>query len=523
MTQLPRTHRCAVLALIAVGCNVSGIDVLAAAPDDASKSPPPAAAPSNKPADTPSKPADTPSFEAFPAPKTVHQSALIGGKKIDYDLTVGSIALKDEKGEVSGEVVYAAYVVPSRAGTNRPVTFSMNGGPGAASAYLNLGVLGPKRVDFGRDGIYASDSAALSDNTNSWLDFTDLVFIDPIGTGYSRSRLNEEKTLKTFLNSEEDIHYLAQVIDDWLRLNSRTLSPKYLIGESYGGYRVPRLAEYLQSQMGIGVSGISMVSPFVDPASVSTEDGLDPIPSMIELPTMAASVKERRGETVTAESMAPIETYARTEFVEDFFAGQHDKAALERMSAKVAQYVGLDPQLVRRFAGRVPIDVFLRESHRDEGKIGSFYEANQLAYDPFPERNQSDHNDPSLGATAAFAEAAIDIINNQVGWKVNARYFINNYHVALTFQHTDSAKDQPVTALRKAVANDPHMAVLIAHGYNDLTCPYLMSKLVVAQMPSFGVEERVKVDVFPGGHMFYARPASAAAFKRDAMKAYRVN
>jgi carboxypeptidase C (cathepsin A) len=493
------------------------IDALGRAADETPPSPPPAAPPANKPA-------DTPSFEPFPAPKTVHQSAVIGGKKIDYELTVGSIALKDEKGEVAGEVVYTAYVVPSRAGANRPVTFSMNGGPGAASAYLNLGAIGPKHLDFGREGVYASDSAALTDNANSWLDFTDLVFIDPIGTGYSRSRLNEEKTLKTFLNSDEDIHSLAQVIDDWLRLNSRTLSPKYLIGESYGGYRVPRLAEYLQAEMGIGVSGITLVSPFVDPASVTVQDALNPLRWMVDLPTMSASVKERRGEPVTAETMAPIETYVRTEFVQDFFAGQRDKAAVERMSARVTQYLGLDPQLVRRLDGLVPPEVFLREARRDEGKIGSSYEANQTAYDPFPERNESEHYDPSLGATAAFAEAAINVINDQVGWKVNARYYINNFHhVALIFNHTDYNKDQPVTSLRKAVANDPHMAVLIVHGYNDLVCPYMLSKLIVAQMPTFGAPERLKLAVYPGGHMFYARPESASAFKRDAMQNYRVN
>src|SRR6202789_332732 len=466
---------------------------------------------------------EKPSLEPFLPAKSVQQFAIIGNKKVEYVLTVGSIPLKDEKGEVTGEVVYTAYVVPTGAGSNRPVTFSMNGGPGAASAYLNLGALGPKHINFGRDGTYASDSPALTDNANSWLDFTDLVFIDPIGTGYSRSHLDEEGTLKTFLKPEEDIHYLGDVIDAWLRLNSRTQSPKYLIGESYGGYRVPRVAQHLQSELGIGVSGIVMVSPALDLASLSRSDALSPISWMINLPSMAAAVKERRGEALTAESMAPVETYAQTEFVEDFFAGQRNKAATERMSARVTQYLGLDPALVRRLAGRVPPDVFLRENRRDEGKIGSFYESNQLAYDPFPERDRTDYNDPNLGSTAAFAEAMINIINDQAGWKVNARYYINNYHVAMTFDHSDSGKDLPVTDLRKAVANDPHMAVLIAHGYNDLACPYLLSKLVVAQMPSFGVAERVKVDVFPGGHMFYARPQSAAAFKHDAMQAYRVN
>jgi carboxypeptidase C (cathepsin A) len=467
------------------------------------------------------KPADTPSLEPFLPPKSARQSAMIAGKKIDYTLTVGSIALKDDKGAVTGEVVYTSYIVSGRNGADRPITFSMNGGPGAASAYLNLGVLGPKHIEFGRDGIYASGSAALADNPNSWLDFTDLVFLDPIGTGYSRSHLDAEATKKTFLRSDEDIHYLADVIESWLRLNGRTLSPKYLIGESYGGYRVPRLAAYLQSDVGIGVSGITLVSPAIDMASLSTDDALSPLPWIIDLPSMTAAVKERRGEPVTADSMAPIEEYARTEFAEDFLAGQGNKAATDRMSARVAQYLDLDPKLVRRLAGRVPAEVFVRESRRDEGKIGSFYESNQLAYDPFPERERTDYFDPDLGATAAFAEAMMDIVNIQVGWKVDARYFINNYQVAMTFDHTDMHKDSPVTDLRKAVANDPSMSVLIAHGYNDLACPYFMSKLVVAQMPLFGVPERVRVAVFPGGHMFYARNDSAAAFKRAAMEAYR--
>ena len=505
------------IAAVSFAIGFGAVSAVGSAAWAANDAPPPA----SQPASPAIKPAEKPSFEPFLPPKSVRQSAVIGNKKVEYVLTVGSIPLKDDKGEVTGEVVYTAYVVPS--GSIRPVTFSMNGGPGAASAYLNLGALGPKHINFGRDGTYASDSPALTDNPNSWLDFTDLMFIDPIGTGYSRSHLDEEGTLKTFLKPEEDIHYLGDVIDAWLRLNSRTQSPKFLIGESYGGYRVPRLAQHLQSELGIGVSGIIMVSPALDPGSLSRSDALSPISWMINLPSMAAAVKERRGEALTAESMAPIEAYAQTEFVEDFFAGQRNKAATERISARVTQYLGLDPILVRRLAGRVPPDVFLRESRRDEGKIGSFYESNQLAYDPFPERDRTDYNDPNLGSTAAFAEAMINIINDQAGWKVNGRYYINNYHVAMTFDHSDFAKDLPVTDLRKAVANDSHMAVLIAHGYNDLACPYLLSKLVVAQMPSFGVAERVKVDVFPGGHMFYARPESAAAFKHDATQAYRVN
>ena len=181
---------------------------------------------------------------------------IIGGKKVDYVLTVGAIPLRDGKGTVTGEIVYTSYVVSQKEGPGRPVTFSLNGGPGAASAYLNLGAIGPKHIHFGRNGVYASQSGALNDNPNSWLDFTDLVFIDPIGTGYSRSHLGVEATRKTFLTSETDVHYLAEAIDLWLSESGRMLSPKYLIGESYGGYRVPRLAAICSPTWGSACRGL---------------------------------------------------------------------------------------------------------------------------------------------------------------------------------------------------------------------------------------------------------------------------
>jgi carboxypeptidase C (cathepsin A) len=228
----------------------------------ANDAPPPQTAP---PA---AKPPEKTSLEPFLPPKSVHQSAVIGNKKVEYVLTVGAIPLKDDKGEITGEVVYTSYVVPASAGPSRPVTFSMNGGPGAASAYLNLGALGPKHVNFGRDGTYASDSPALSDNANSWLDFTDLVFIDPIGTGYSRSHLDEDGTVKTFLKPEEDIHYLGDIIDAWLRLNSRTQSPKYLIGAAStvraGRRRVRHHHGLPRARSGQYVPKRCAVSDFVD-------------------------------------------------------------------------------------------------------------------------------------------------------------------------------------------------------------------------------------------------------------------
>jgi carboxypeptidase C (cathepsin A) len=387
------------------------------------------------------------------------------------------------------------------------------------SVYLNLGAIGPKKVAFGRAGDSPSDPAILHDNANSWLDFTDLVFIDPVGTGFSRTRVDEEQTKKAFYAAEADIHYLSRVVYDWLLQNDRMTSRKYLVGESYGGDRVPRLAYYLQTQLGVGISGMTMVSPYLDPPAIGEDDALSPLPWMINLPAMAAGHLEREGKTLDEATMAPVEQYDRTEFVQDMLAGPADKAATDRLSAKVAELTGLDPTLVRRMDGRVDIATYLREIRRAEGKVGSVYDSNVTAYDPFPAKAKPDYNDPLLETLIApTTSAMVDFVTNQVGWKVNARYNALSYDVNNKWDRDNS--DSPVTDLRKAIAIDPKMAVTIVHGWDDLSCPYFGSRLIVSQMPSYGVAERVKLHMYPGGHMFYARPDSGAALRHDIMTAY---
>src|SRR6201999_3330318 len=232
------------------------------APPIFAKDPEPAkaadAAKSSEKADKPHKD-DEFNLPPFPADKTVHQSVTLDGRELKYDATVGSLPVLDEKGKTVASVMFTAYTVP---GANRPVTFALNGGPGAASVYLNLGAIGPKRVQFGAQGDAPSDSAALVDNPGTWLDFTDMVFIDPVGTGFSRSLVDKDETKKRFYSIKPDIEYLSRTVYDWLLKNGRMASPKYITGESYGGYRVPRITYFLQTQLGVGVSGMVMVSPY---------------------------------------------------------------------------------------------------------------------------------------------------------------------------------------------------------------------------------------------------------------------
>jgi carboxypeptidase C (cathepsin A) len=454
----------------------------------------------------------------LPTPKSIKQSAVIGGKTVNYTATVGALPIKDEKGKTIGEVVYTAYTVPG-APTNRPVTFAFNGGPGAASVYLNLGAIGPKRVQFGAQGDAPSDPAVLRDNPNSWLDFTDLVFIDPIGTGFSRSRVDAEATKKAFYTSENDIKYLSRIVYDWLNANGRLTSRKYLAGESYGGYRVPRLAYYLQTQMGVGINGMTLVSPYLDPPAIGDDDALSPLPWMLNLPAMAAGHFERQGNLSEA-TMAPVEQYLKTEFVADFLAGPKDKAATDRLSAKVAEITGLDPALVRRMDGRVDIGTYLREIRRDQGLIGSVYDSNFTSFDPFPASSRPQYGDPLLTTLIApTTSAMVDFVTRQVGWKVDARYNALSFEVneAWTRDNTDT----PVKDLRQAISIDPKMTVDIVHGWDDLSCPYFGSRLIVSQMPEFGRPDRVRLHMYPGGHMFYSRTDSGAALRRDILESYR--
>ncbi|HEV2596393.1 MAG TPA: peptidase S10 [Sphingomicrobium sp.] len=469
--------------------------------------------------DAPAKP-DSKSDEIKLPPmspdKTIDQVARIGNKEIRYKATVGHIDIRDSKGKVIGQVVYTAYTVPT---PGRPVTFAFNGGPGAASVFLNMGAIGPKRVPFGDRGDSPSDAPILRDNPASWLDFTDLVFIDPIGTGFSRSLVDADETKKAFYGAKPDVEYLSRVVYDWLTKYGRMTSRKYLVGESYGGYRVPRLAYHLQSQMGVGVSGLVMVSPYLDPPALGNETSLSPLPWMIDLPSMAAGNFERQGRTLNATTMSEVENYATTEFVTDFLKGTSDKAATDRLSAHVASYTGLDPALVRRLDGRIDIPTYLREIRRNTGQVGSVYDSNVTAYDPFPASADANYNDPLLdGIIAPTTSAAVDFVTNQVGWKADWHYETLSYLVNRAWDRQQD--DAPVTDLRKAIANDPKMAVMIAHGFDDLSCPYFTSKLVIDQMPKFGVAQRVKLHVYPGGHMFYARSTSAEAFKRDAAEIY---
>jgi carboxypeptidase C (cathepsin A) len=447
----------------------------------------------------------------LPAPAHVAQSIQLEGKPLHYTVTVGALPVTD-KGKKIGEVVLTAYTVE---GQDRPVTFALNGGPGAASVYLNLGAIGPKHIEFGMEGDSPSDPARLLDNPGTWLDFTDLVFIDPVGTGYSKSLVTPEETKKQFYNTEADIHYLSRIIFDWLVANGRISSRKYLVGESYGGYRGPRVTHYLQTQLGVAMNGVVLVSPYLDPELDGNGD-VSPLPWMLTLPSIAAAHLERQHK-LTPEAMAPVIAYTRGEYASDLLKGRSDPEATPRIVKHVTQITGLEEEFVRRSGGRLETEAYLREVFRESGKIGSVYDSNVTGFDPYPFAPEQRANDPMLESIIApTTTAMVDFVTRVVGWKADGRYNALSYEVGSNWDHDSLAMRQgAVPDLRGAVAADPKLRVLIAHGWNDLSCPFMGSVLTVDQMPLMGDPTRVAVHEYPGGHMFYSRPGSQAALRKD--------
>ena len=481
----------------------------------AAEAPAPAAASANaapKPPD-----AAKPKLEPLPADKSVPQTITVNGKTIHYTATVGTITLKAADDKPTGDVTYIAYVLDQpKDAAHRPITFAFNGGPGASSVYLNLGAIGPKHIPFANEGDSPSDPATLSDNPGTWLDFTDLVFIDPIGTGFSRSLVDEAETKKLFYAPTPDVQYLSMVVYKWLVKNDRLLDKKYLIGESYGGYRGPRIAYYLQGTLGVAMNGVVLVSPYLNPQF--GDRNLSPIPWMTTLPPIVAAHLEAEGK-LTDAAMADVIAYTRGDYATTLLKGRSDPAATDAMIARVTQMTGLDPTFVKYSGGRLDTEAYLREVHRSQGRIGSIYDSNVTGFDPYPFSPEQESNDPILASIIApTTTAMVDFVTRTVGWKTEARYNALSYEVNNQWDRSTDLRVGSVPDLRMAVAADPKLRVLILHGWNDLSCPFMGSILSVDQMPLMGDPNRVQVHEFPGGHMFYTRPANGAGLHELAEK-----
>ena len=449
----------------------------------------------------------------LPPDAITRHSIELPGRTLNFTATAGAIRLtEDDKPEVA--IAYIAYRLDGADPATRPVSFVINGGPGMASAWLHLGALGPWRLPLDPARVSPSASPALVDNADTWLDFTDLVFIDPAGTGYSRFIQDSEDVRRRLWSVDGDVDSLGQFVRRWLEANNRLLSPKFFVGESYGAFRGPKLVRTLQSDQGIGVSGMILLSPALDLDILTNDD--NPLWWAARLPSMVAAARAAHGP-VTRDSLADAEEYAAGDYLRDLLRGPNDDAELGRMSARVAELTGLDPALVRQRGGRVSTRTFLREFYRAQGRLGSPYDATVTTLNPDPSAESPQYADPILqGLSAPLTSGIIALYGQRLAWRPDGEYQLSNL---TAYNHWNFGRGmmarESLGSLANALALDHRLRVLVEQGLTDLVTPYFGTQILMNQLLNFG-PNRLRLVVHEGGHMFYLRDTSRAALRDEA-------
>ena len=449
-----------------------------------------------------------------------HQSFKVGSVAAAFTVTAATLPLADDKGEKQADIYYVAYTRDEAAGGSRPITFVFNGGPGSSSAYLHLGALGPRVIDFGPDGQVPSPPGTLVDNPDSWLDLSDLVFVDPVGTGYSRAAGD---AARSYWGVEEDLASIATFIDRYLTQNHRQASPKYLVGESYGGFRAARLPELLADDHHIAIAGSFLISPVLE-FSLIDGDSLALLPDVLRLPSYAAVALERSA-TPTPEALAEVEQFALGPYLSALAATPRNEAAMRDIYARVARYTSVPEPVVARHDGRLPLGVFVKEARRADGLLISRYDGSVTAPDPSPGSQRARGDALFDGLRAALTKGMTAYLSDTLGVHTDLPYRLLNGNAVRQWNWRSGLGGREghagaADALREMLAHDRAFRIAIAHGMTDLVTPYLTSRYVVDHLPPTLTAGRVTLNLYPGGHMMYLRAASRARLHADAALLY---
>ncbi|MBB6480531.1 S10 family peptidase [Spirochaeta isovalerica] len=462
------------------------------------------------------------------------------GKAFDYEAEADWIVLrKDEKPKA--EMFYVRYFLTEETKTPRPVTFVFNGGPGASSAYLHMGAIGPRRMDFTEDGLPTAPPYVLKDNGESWLAFSDLVFIDPVGTGFSR--MIDEKKEKEEEKGKKDVEYwqvkrdlesLGEFMAKFLSQFNRWESPVFLAGESYGGFRVAKLAKMAQKDYGIGLAGAVLISPALEFSLLNSSD-YDALPWVDTFPTMAEAAaihglsrKIQKGETHEAYRERAAQ-FALKELLPVLAAGEiYPEATRNRVLTTAADYIGLPRATVKAKSGRISIEFFVKNLLREKKKLLGLYDISQIQDDPFPDRDELGGPDPTLHTISRVFTAGINSqLREQIGLKTDRDYELLSMEVNQSWKddtrsHSLDGLTGATDELRYGMSLNSHMEVYITHGLYDLVTPYFSTDRLAALM-KLTEDQRKKLTVrhYPGGHMFYGRASSRIALFEDMKNFYK--
>ncbi len=456
-----------------------------------------------------------PTLAETPPVVTRHQLK-IGDRTLDYIATCGMMSLKNEQGEIAANLFFTAYTLDATAGpAERPLMFSFNGGPGSSSVWLHLGGLGPQRVAMLDDGAMPAPPFRLVDNDFTWLEATDLVFIDPVETGYSRAATPELG--KRFHGVQSDRDAIGEFIRLYLTRYQRWSSPLFLVGESYGTFRAAGLAGDL-IEKGIAFNGIILVSSVLQLQTLLFDSGND----LPYLPSYAATawyhgrLAKDLQKKLLADLLAEVEAWTVTDYTIALAKGatlteQERTATIERL----ARYTGLEPRYIELSNLRLQISRFckelLRDGGRTVGRLDSRYTGtDQLGISEYPDF------DPSLSAIRPPYTAMInDYLRGRLGYETDAEYHILR---SLEWDWGSAGEGYPRTdeALSQAFAKNPYLWLFVASGYYDLVTPYFATEYTLNHLSLAGeTRSQIQTEEYPVGHMVYLERATLAKLRDD--------
>lgn len=487
----------------------------------------------------PAQPSKEQSTEAAPPPphdqivETQHQIT-IGGQTIAYKVVTGTIVLKEEaekkgdkEGEAEGEkpkaaVFFTAYTRTEVDDvTQRPITFSFNGGPGSSSVWLHLGLLGPRRVELDEVGNLPPPPYRLIDNAYSLLDQTDLVFIDPVSTGYSRPVPGEKA--KEFFNFKKDIESVGDFIRLYATRYGRWLSPKFLIGESYGTTRAAGLSGYLQDRHGLYLNGLMLISSILDFGTADFQPGND-LPYILYLPSYAAAAWYHRRlkgrlQMDLRRTLAEVEAFALGDYAAALMqgAGLSPKARAAIID-QLTKYTGLSAEYIDRAELRLEHLRFCKELLRDQRRTVGRLDCRFTGIDRDAVGETFEY-DPSLtNVLGPYTAAFYDYVRRELKFEIDLPYEILSIKVnqAWRFSDHENRYVEVAGALRQAMTVNPHLKVFVANGYFDLATPYFATEYTFNHL---GLDPSLRANVsmayYEAGHMMYIHAPSLAKLKDD--------
>lgn len=466
-----------------------------------------------------SKPSTIGAETLNPAPDAVSKHEIeVGGHRIAYSTTAGTLPLRDDDGKITAHIFYTAYTTDV-ASAPRPVTFVFNGGPGAASAFLHIGALGPRVIAFNEKGSAALHPIHLANNNDTWLKFTDLVFIDPVGTGYSRGVGPKDTIKDKFFGIDKDAESMSEFARLYLTRTSRLLDPVFLAGESYGGFRTILVARRMLHS-GFDVRGVVLISPVIE-FSLIRGDALAIMPIALSLPSIACAHTEiETGMSPDAGMVAEIEAFARGRYIGHLAAGIRDDT---QVNETLARFTGLPVDRIAHHHGRVSVADFTKAFRQSQDRALSLYDGSVSVALPVPANRH--HSDPILDyAVSVLSPAFAAYARDELGYATDLAYELLNRKVNEEWDFGSSPQRQGYAGalddLQEARTQRPSLRILIAAGYTDLVTPFAVSRYLIDQMTPIAGSIPVQMKVYPGGHMMYLRAPSRAALAADARAQY---